>query len=500
MPATAPPTASSPATTGPPPRGRPPRRAWFASDFHLDRRDPDGVDRALRLLAAVRDDGADALFLLGDVFKAWLGPPSLEDPGLRPFLDGLRETVAAGVRVALVHGNHDFLMGPELEGACGVEVHAEHLDVALGGRHVRLLHGDAFCTRDVDYHRLHRVLRSRSARWLFRALPKATLESLADRLVHEATRTTGHKTREEMAIVDAEVAAVFDRGVDVVVCGHVHEARDARLPGEGGERRLVVMADFERSGCHARWVDGRLVLHRVDARFRRPVVVAIDGPAGSGKSSVSREVAERLGFLRLDSGALYRTVTSRVLARGLDPETADLGAVARALDLAVGPDGGVLLAGLPVDDALLRSPEVSAAVSRVSADPGVRAALLPVQRAAARVGAGLVAEGRDMATVVFPDAAVSVYLDARPEVRARRRLAQGSQEGGTVEEVVAALTARDARDSGRDVAPLAEAPGAVRLDTSDLTREEVVERLVGLAVAAGARAPEDSLARSPANP
>ena len=113
-----------------------------------------------------------------------------------------------------------------------------------------------------------------------------------------------------------QVTAVLDRGVDVVVCGHVHEARDARLGSAGTERRLVVMADFERSGCHVRWADGRLVLHRCDDRFRRPVVVAVDGPAGSGKSSVSRLVAERLGLLRLDSGALYRTVTSQVLERG----------------------------------------------------------------------------------------------------------------------------------------------------------------------------------------
>ena len=138
------------------------------------------------------------------------------------------------------------------------------------------------------------------------------------------------------------------------------------------------------------------------------------------------------------------------------------------------------LAGELVPDSLLRSVGVSAVVSKVSAQPGVREVLLPIQRSAGRMGPGLVAEGRDMATIVFPEAAVRVFLDARPEVRAQRRLAQNPGEGATLSEVSTALADRDARDSGRLHAPLARAEGATLLDTSELSLEQVVGRLSGM--------------------
>jgi len=273
-----------------------------------------------------------------------------------------------------------------------------------------------------------------------------------------------------------------------VICGHVHEARDARLAGASREGRLVVMADFERSGCHVSFLEGELSLHARDERFEQPgpagVVVAVDGPAGSGKSSVCRALADELGFLLLDSGALYRTVTARALAADVPLTGPALGELAAGLDLAVSASGAVLLDGQPVPDELLRGPEVSGKVSQVSADPAVREALMPVQRAAAGVGAGLVAEGRDMASVVFPDADVAVYLDARPEVRAARRMAQNPGEGRTLEEVTAALRERDERDSGRAHAPLTRADGAVLVDTSELSPTQVVQRLVELVRAA----------------
>ena len=474
-----------------PARHAPARHAWFASDFHLHRDDPEGVERARAFVDHAVDEGVDALFLLGDVFRAWLGPPSLRDPGLAPFLDALRSATGRGVRVALLHGNHDFLMGPELEQACGVEVHAESLDVVLHGRRVRLLHGDAFCTLDTSYHKLHRVLRSPPLRWLFARLPASVLDGVAERLMKEAGRATGHKPMKVMDIVDEEVLATLASGVDTVVCGHVHRWRDGELSAPGGDGqdvrgRLLVMADFERSGCHARFAGGRLELVRRDRRFGSQLpVVAVDGPAGTGKSSVCRTLARRLGWLLLDSGALYRAVTAEALDRGMAADDPGLGALARELDLAVAPDGSVTRGGEPVPDARLRSPEVSAHVSQVSADPAVRAALHQAQRDAALLGDGLVAEGRDMATVVFPDAQLAVYLDARPEVRAARRMAQNPSEGRTLEEVAAALAARDARDAGRAVAPLAMARGAVRLDTSDLDQAQVVERLLEL-VADGA--------------
>ncbi len=466
---------------------RAPQRAWFASDFHLAAQDPEGVARACRFVEHVRAQAADALFLLGDVFRAWLGARSLQDPGLKPFFDALKSASEGGIRVVIIHGNHDFLMGPELERACGLEVYEQNLDISVRGQVLRLLHGDAFCTNDESYHKLHGVLRHPAMRWVFRTIPASSLAWVGDRLVHGATRATGEKSQASMAIVDEEVVRAFETGPDLILCGHVHVARDERIGSGEGAGRLVVMADFERSGCHAHMIDGELTLVREDVRFgchgevagRAPIVVTLDGPAGSGKSSVSRQLAERLGFVMLDSGALYRTVTALGIEAGLalDADGAEWGALAAGLDLAVGSQGEVLLDGVPVEDARLRSAAVSAAVSAASAHPEVRHALLEVQRQAAGVGAGLVAEGRDMATVVFPEAVVQVYLDARPEVRARRRLAQNPGEGETVDQVVAALEARDWRDSQREHAPLSRASGARLLDTSDLSQAEVLDEL-----------------------
>ncbi len=307
----------------PSPRGagawpdRPVERAVFASDLHLHRADPAGVARAVAFLEHVRAGGADALFLLGDVFRAWIGAGSLRDDGLAPFLSGLSGLAGAGVRVVLLHGNHDFMLGDEAPAALGVEVAGCKLDVALAGQRVRLLHGDALCTLDRGYQRLHRVLRSAPVRALARALPAAAARALADAIMAGSGHATAAKTRREMDIVDEAALEHFAAGADALVCGHVHYARDAELTSAAGVRgRLVVLPDFERSGGHATWDRGRLELLREHAAFARPIgpVVAIDGPAGSGKSSVSRRLAERLGWGRLDSGALYRAVTARALA------------------------------------------------------------------------------------------------------------------------------------------------------------------------------------------
>lgn len=453
---------------------RPVRHAYFISDLHLHAGDPQGVRRAAAFARHARAAGADALFVLGDAFLAWLGPPSLDDAGLRPFLDALAEASAAGLRVVLLHGNHDFLLGREVEQALGVEVAGASLDVALDGQRARLLHGDAFCTRDRSYQRLHRVLRGRLGRATLRALPQPAREALRDGLLAASARGTSRKPQEVMAMVDARVEQELATGPDLLVAGHVHRARDARL----GRGRLVVLADFESTGSHARWFAGRLELRARDARYQRGPgpVVAIDGPAGCGKSSVARELARRLGFGRLDSGALYRAVTARALEAGLpagDPRVARLAA---GLLLEVERDGRVIVDGAPVPEAVLRGKAVTGQVSPYSADPALRDALLEVQRAAARRFPGLVADGRDMATVVFPEALTRIHLHARDEVRARRRwLEEGRVR--SLEAVLAEIRERDARDRTRAVARLEVAEGAFLLDTSDLTLDEVVRRL-----------------------
>ncbi len=203
-------------------------------------------------------------------------------------------------------------------------------------------------------------------------------------------------------------------------------------------------------------------------------VIAIDGPAGSGKSTIARRLADRLGLEYLDTGAMYRAVTFAALRRGLDPgDRADVARIVADLQLTVGPDGVV------VDDVdatiEIRGPEVTRAVSLVAANPDVRTEMVRRQREWARERGGGVLEGRDIGTVVFPDAALKVYLTARPEVRAERR----SQEVAELsyETVAADLARRDALDQGREASPLAEAADALVVDTSDVGIDEVVEAL-----------------------
>lgn len=211
-------------------------------------------------------------------------------------------------------------------------------------------------------------------------------------------------------------------------------------------------------------------------------VVAIDGPVASGKSTVARRVAERLGALYLDTGALYRAVglLAREAGAALDDEAAVVAVTERAR---LRPDSrGRLFAGDRDVSTEIRTLEAGEAASRVSAHPGVRRLLVEQQRRLAE-GADVVMEGRDIGTNVFPDAAVKVYLDAAPQVRAARRHAELVQAGQDVgeQEVLAALLERDRRDRGREVAPLRTAVDAVVIDTSDMTPDEVVDAVVRVA-------------------
>ena len=210
-------------------------------------------------------------------------------------------------------------------------------------------------------------------------------------------------------------------------------------------------------------------------------VVAIDGPVGSGKSTVARGVAERLGFVYLDTGAMYRAVGLLATEAGLPLDDEDaVVAVARGARLRVDGDGRLYAGDRALGDAI-RSLEMGDAASRVSALPGVRRILVEEQRRLA-AGTDVIMEGRDIGTNVFPDAAVKVFLTARPEVRAARRCAELQAKGQDVDEaeVLAALLERDRRDSERTVAPLRKAADAVELDTSPLTIGEVVEAVVAI--------------------
>lgn len=206
-------------------------------------------------------------------------------------------------------------------------------------------------------------------------------------------------------------------------------------------------------------------------------VIAIDGPAGSGKSTVGRRLAQRLGLTYLDTGAMYRAVAFAAIRNQIDPADPEpIGALARAIELRV-DDGAVVVDG--VDATIeIRGPEVSRAVSMVASNTEVREELRRRQREWAADHSGGVIEGRDIGSVVFPDAVLKVYLTADPAVRAQRRAKEMSDLD--YDEVASDIARRDAADRGRVDSPLVEPDGAVSVDTTDLGIDAVVELLAGL--------------------
>ena len=210
-------------------------------------------------------------------------------------------------------------------------------------------------------------------------------------------------------------------------------------------------------------------------------IIAIDGGAASGKSSTARGVAERLNYLHVDTGSHYRALTLLCLRSGAAADApAAIQAVVRQSPLStrvVGRSARIELDGEPLDEADIRSPEVNAHVSHYAAEPVVREALKHYQRGQAEVARangfdGLVMEGRDIGSVIFPDADLKVFLEADAETRARRRAGEGQSD---------AVTERDRIDSSRKTAPLTVPTGAVRLDNSALTLQQVIDRVVELA-------------------
>jgi cytidylate kinase len=211
----------------------------------------------------------------------------------------------------------------------------------------------------------------------------------------------------------------------------------------------------------------------------RKLIVAIDGPSGAGKGTVARAVASALRCPHIDTGAMYRALAWKTIAAGVDlSDESAVSSLGEAAEFDLG-DGRVVIDGHDVATAI-RTPDIDVAAARVARYPAVRRALVAKQRAYGERDGGIVMEGRDIGTVVFPSADVKIYLDASADERARRRAQDPAHagRGGAVAEVATALAQRDHQDRTRETSPLAQAADALYIDTTDVTIEEVVERVL----------------------
>lgn len=208
-------------------------------------------------------------------------------------------------------------------------------------------------------------------------------------------------------------------------------------------------------------------------------IVAMDGPAGAGKGTITKQVAQKLGYIYIDTGAMFRCVTLNIIQEGIEIKQEDrIKEILDKINIDMQESGEIFLNGEEVSKTI-REEEVNRFVSPISVIPMVREKLLEIQRKIAQ-GKNVIMEGRDIGTVVFPNADVKIYLDASAEERARRRLKQNQEKGisGSYEEVLKSIMDRDERDKNRKIAPLKQAEDAIYIDSTNMSIEEVVDKIV----------------------
>lgn len=468
--------------------------AWIVADLHLR---ADAAAEVAACAAALRaaPAGLSALVVLGDLFDAWVGPEQWDEPPFAPLRDALAELARRGTDVVLLRGNRDVWLEAADGAAVGGRV-GDRLLVRRGEDALLLAHGDEFCLGDRSYQRLRAWLRRPWLRRLGRRLPYGLRRRLGASLRRASRRAVARKPLDTLALAEEAVAEALRRhGAAGAVIGHLHVDEARSLPG-GGTLRIVPAWEpgqapwqLAAARCSALTaaappLESVASMPAVRVAAHRPIVT-LDGLAGSGKSTLARGLAERLGWTYLDSGAWYRAVAWAALEQQTDPRAPEaLVRVLSRMDIRCRPDGTVVVGGRPLG-AELRTPEIDAAVVDVADHPAVRAELTERMRRLRRCAdvRGLVADGRDAGTVIFPDADLKVFVAAREEERARRRVEQVRRAGAEPEPaaVLAALRQRDARDAGRGPSAPRVPEGGRVLENSDLQPEEALERLLAWA-------------------